>query len=120
LALKYASRSPGVVQEGQTFPTMFSVYQFWLDCLAAGQAAAFTGSFDLPESAETAADQRIALNNLARLDREEAMIRAKLRGQKQLSRRVELNSALKRIQGQRSGIVSSLRPGQSSPPAPVA
>lgn len=120
LALKYASRSPGVVPEGQTFPTMFSVYQFWLDCLAAGQAAAFTGSFDLPESAETAADQRIALDNLARLDREEAMIRAKLRGQKQLSRRVELNSALKRIQGQRSGIVSSLRPGQSSPPAPVA
>ena len=120
LALKYASRSPGVVQEGQTFPTMFSVYQFWLDSLAAGQAAAFTGSFDLPESAETAADQRIALDNLARLDREEAMVRAKLRGQKQLSRRVELNFALKRIQVQRSGIVSSLRPGRSSPPAPVA
>lgn len=120
LALKHASRSAGAVPEGQTSPTMFSVYQFWLDCLAAGRAAAFTGSFDLPESAATAAGQRAALDGLARLDREEAVVRAKLRGQKQLSRRVELNSALKRIQIQRSGIVSSLRPGQSSPPAPIA
>lgn len=120
LALKHASRSAGAVPEGQTSPTMFSVYQFWLDCLAAGQAAAFTGSFDLPESAATAAGQRSALDSLARLDREEAVVRAKLRGQKQLRRRVELNSALKRIQIQRSGIVSSLRPGQSSPPASIA
>jgi hypothetical protein len=114
LALKHASRSPGLALESQSFPTMFSVYQFWLDCLAARKVAEFTGSFDLPESGVTAANQRIALDALARLEREEAVVRAKLRGQKQLSRRVELNSALKRIQMQRSGIVSSLRPGQSS------
>jgi hypothetical protein len=119
LALKQAIRLAVVTPEGQPSSTMFSVYQYWLDCLAAGQAAALTGSFDLPESAATAADQRIALDDLARLDREEAVVRAKLRGQMQLSRRVELNSALKRIQMQRSGIVSSLRPGQSSPPAPA-
>jgi hypothetical protein len=78
---------------------LFTLYQGWLDRVTALDAAAITGTFTLPETAELAAERRDALAQYERLTREIASLRAQARKETQMNRRVELNLAIKRLEG---------------------
>lgn len=77
---------------------LYSVYQGWIDALLALTAARSTGSFAVAESAEHAAARREALQECARLGAEVARLRGKAGKEKQISRRVDLNLELKRVE----------------------
>jgi hypothetical protein len=76
---------------------LFSVYQGWLDRVAALAAARLTGKFILPRSPEAASMRREALDEHARLAREVATLRARARRETQMARRVDLNLEIRRL-----------------------
>lgn len=78
--------------------TLHALYQGWLDTLLALQAARVTGTFAVAANAEHAASRRAALQECARLNGEIARLRATAEKEKQMSRRVELNLELKRVE----------------------
>jgi hypothetical protein len=73
--------------------SLLALYQGWMDCLTALQAAQYTGT-DTPAQA---AVRRGALRTCQRLEQESARLRALAVKEKQMARQVELNIALKRI-----------------------
>ena len=73
-----------------------ALYQGWLDRVEALQAARLTGRFSLCVSPERAAERRAALDEIARIQREIEALRAQAGAESQLSRRVEINLAMKR------------------------
>ncbi len=77
---------------------LYTLYQGWLDRMAALETASITGTFVVPETAERANAQREALAVHARLQRELAIRRAKAKKEKQLNRRVDLNLEIKRLE----------------------
>ena len=79
---------------------LFALYGGWLDRLAALEAARITGSFRLPESAERAAAVSEHLSMHARLKRDLAILRARADKEKQVNRRVELNTEIKRLEAE--------------------
>lgn len=79
---------------------LFALYGGWLDRLAALEAARITGSFRLPESPERAAAVTEYLGMHARLKRDLAILRARADKEKQLNRRVELNTEIKRLEAE--------------------
>lgn len=79
---------------------LFALYGGWLDRLAALEAARITGSFRLPESPERAAVVTECLGMHARLKRDLAILRARADKEKQLNRRVELNTEIKRLEAE--------------------
>jgi hypothetical protein len=70
---------------------LYTVYQGWLDRVAALEAAQITGTFVPPESADRSSAVREGLDAHAQLQRELAVLRAKPKKQKQINRRLELN-----------------------------
>lgn len=78
--------------------TLYALYQGWIDTLLALHAARVTGAFTVAGDAEYAAARRDALQEWARLDAEIARLRAAAVKEKQMSRRVELNLELKRVE----------------------
>jgi hypothetical protein len=74
------------------------LYQGWIDTLLVLQAARVTGDFAFAADVEHAARRHAALQECARLDSEIARLRATAAKEKQLSRRVELNLELKRVE----------------------
>jgi hypothetical protein len=78
--------------------SLYSLYQSWLDTLLALQAARATGTFAIASNAERAALRREALQECARLDAEISRLRAIAAKENQMSRRVELNLELKRVE----------------------
>lgn len=80
--------------------TLYALYQGWIDTLLALRAALVTGTFAVARSAERAAGRRDALSECARLDTEIARLRAAAAKEKQISRQVELNLELKRVERQ--------------------
>ena len=78
--------------------TLHSLYQGWIDTLLALQAARVTGAFTVVASAGQAALRREALQECGRLDAEIARLRATAAKETQMSRRVELNLELKRVE----------------------
>jgi hypothetical protein len=81
----------------QSARDLLSVYQGWLDRVAALAAARLTGTFTLPRSPEAAAMRREALDQHARLSREMAALRARARRETQIARRVDLNLEIRRL-----------------------
>ena len=79
---------------------LFALYAGWLDRLAALEAARITGSFRLPDSPECAAVVTECLGRHTRLKRELAILRARADKEKQLNRRVELNTEIKRMEAE--------------------
>jgi hypothetical protein len=75
-----------------------ALYQGWIDTLLALQAARVTGIFAVPTNAVQAEQRREALQESARLDKEIARLRATAAKEKQMSRRVDLNLELKRLE----------------------
>lgn len=76
---------------------LFVLYSGWLDRLSALQAARITGTFTLPEYPDRAAAVMDGLRAHARLKRDLAILRARADKEKQLNRRVELNTEIKRL-----------------------
>ena len=88
--------------------TLHALYQGWIDTLLALQAARVTGTFAVAATAEHAALRRDALQECARLDAEIARLRATATKEKQISRRVELNLELKRVEAAQAAARANL------------
>jgi hypothetical protein len=78
--------------------TLMALYQGWLDCLTALQAARYTGTFKAANDPVQAAMRRAALRECQRLDQEAAHLRGLAVKEKQMAKQVNLNLALKRVQ----------------------
>jgi hypothetical protein len=92
----------------QPHATLHALYQGWLDTLTALQAARVAGTFALAATAERAAVRRDALREYARLEAEIARLRATAAKEKQMSRRVELNLELKRVEAAQAAARANL------------
>jgi hypothetical protein len=88
--------------------TLHALYQGWIDTLLALQAARVTGAFAVAADAEHAAVRRDALLECVRLDGEIARLRATAAKEKQMSRRVELNLELKRVEAAQAAARANL------------
>jgi hypothetical protein len=76
---------------------MLALYQGWMDCLTAWQAAKVTRQFTLTDTPAKAAARRETLRTCQRLELESARLRGLAAKEKQMARQVDLNLALKRI-----------------------
>lgn len=79
---------------------LMALYQGWMDCLTAAEAARVTGSFRLASDTGQAATQREALRTCQRLEQEEARLRNLAAKERQIARQVELNLALQSLRVQ--------------------
>ena len=78
--------------------TLMALYQGWLNCLTALQAARYTGTFKAVDDPAQAAARRAALRECKRLEQEADRLRALAAKEKQMAKQVDLNLALKRVQ----------------------
>ncbi len=78
--------------------TLMALYQGWLDCLTAQQAARYTGTFKTIDDPAQAIARRAALRECQRLEQEAARLRAQAAKEKQMAKQVDMNLALKRVQ----------------------
>jgi hypothetical protein len=100
-----------------TLPTrdIFTAYSQWMDRLVAFDSASWLSrlhgpvSFQVLPSATQAGRHREAQQELTRLENEETALRSRLHGEKQLSRKVESNLALKQLQQRRLELIALLR-----------
>lgn len=88
--------------------SLHSVYQGLVDTLLALQAARVTGAFALAADVEHSAARCDALRECARLDVEVSRLRASAAKEKQMSRRVELNMELKRVEAAQAATRANL------------
>ncbi len=79
---------------------LFTLYGGWLDRLAALEAARITGLFRLPDSPECAVALIDGLGVHALLKRDLSTLKAKADREKQINRRVELNTEIKRLEAE--------------------
>lgn len=87
---------------------LFTLYQGWVDRVAALDAVRITGTFVPPESAERAASLREGLDEHARLQRDLAALRAQAKKEKQVNRLVELNLEIKRLEARVAATAKAL------------
>lgn len=87
---------------------LYAAYQAWIDRVTALSAAEVTGTFTLPATVEADAARREALLRHAELQRELATLRVSARGEKQMSRLVDLNLAIQRLEVERALAVGAL------------
>lgn len=88
-----------------------ALYEGWMGCLLAIQAARITGEFAVSRTAERTAALREGLEAHARLRRELATLRAHAKREKQMNRRVELNFEIKRLEAELAALNQRLMPG---------
>lgn len=88
--------------------SLHALYQGWIDTLLALQAARVNGTFAVAADAEHAAIRRSALQECVRLDGEITRLRATAAKEKQMSRRVELNLELKRVEAAQAAARANL------------
>lgn len=81
----------------QPHQDLMALYQGWMDCLTAAEAARITGRFRLPNSAGESAVQREALRLFQRLEQEAARLRSQATKERQIAKQVDLNLALQRL-----------------------
>jgi hypothetical protein len=79
---------------------LLDLYQGWLNCLEAFQAARITGRFTSSTSSEAAAARSEALAEYDRLVRQIVNLRGQAEKEPQISRRVELNLKIKRLENE--------------------
>jgi hypothetical protein len=80
--------------------TLMTLYQGWLDCLSALQAARYTGTFKTVDDPAQAAVRRAALRECQRLEQEATRLRTQAAKEKQMAKQVDLNLSLKRVQAE--------------------
>ena len=88
----------GLALARQPQATLMALYQGWLDCLTALQAARYTGTFKAVEGPAQAAVRRAALHECQRLEDEAARLRVQAAKVSQMAKQVGLNLALQRVQ----------------------
>jgi hypothetical protein len=88
--------------------TLYTLYQGWIDNLLALHAAYVTGNFRLAGSPEHAEARRTALQENVTLGARIATLRAAAVKEKQISRHVELNLELKRLQAAQAAVRAKL------------
>lgn len=89
-----------VALRSQPQASLMALYQGWMECFQALQAARHTGAFKVADTPENAHARRLALQECERLGVEAARLRTQAAKEKQLPRQVELNLALKRVQAE--------------------
>ncbi|CAJ2906097.1 Uncharacterised protein [Burkholderia pseudomallei] len=77
---------------------LMALYQGWMDCLTAAEAARITGRFRLSAGPTQAAEQREALRECHRLEQEMVRLRNQAAKERQIAKQVDLNLALQRLQ----------------------
>ena len=82
----------------QPHKDLMALYQGWIGCLTAAEAARITGRFHLAADPTQAAEQREALRECQRLEQETARLRNQAAKERQIAKRVDLNLALQRLQ----------------------
>lgn len=82
----------------QPHQDLMALYQGWMDCLTAAEAARLTGNFRLPSGPTAGAAQRDALRACQRLEQEAARLRSQAAKERQIAKQVDLNLALQRLQ----------------------
>lgn len=82
----------------QPYQDLMALYQGWMDCLIAAEAARLTGNFRLPKGPTAAAAQREALRACQRMEQEAARLRSLAAKERQIAKQVDLNLALQRLQ----------------------
>jgi len=100
----------GLSLAAQPRANLLAVYQGWIACLEAFQAAQITGRLAGRGDANVQEIRRQALADHARLQRDIAVIRAQAGREKQVNRRVELNLALKRLEAELAAAATHLQP----------
>jgi hypothetical protein len=88
----------------QTRTTLYALYQGWIDTVLALQVARVTGAFTLADSPEHAAVRRAALQECVTLETKIAALRTAATKEKQISKQVELNLELKRLQAAQAAV----------------
>lgn len=88
--------------------SLYGLYQGWIDTMLALLAAGMTGTFAMAGSREHAEVRRSALAECGRLDAQVASLRATAAKEKQISRQVELNLELKRLEAVRAAVRTKL------------
>jgi cell division septum initiation protein DivIVA len=81
----------------QPHQDLMALYQGWMDCLTAAEAARLTGNFRLPNGTTAAAAQREALRTCQRLEQEAARLRSQAAKERQIAKQVDLNLELQRL-----------------------
>lgn len=81
----------------QPHQDLMALYQGWMDCLTAAEAARMTGHFRLPNDPTAAAAQRQALRACQRLEQEAARLRSQAAKERQIAKQVDLNLELQRL-----------------------
>lgn len=80
--------------------SLLTLYQGWMSCLTAWQAALVTGRFTTTATLAQAAARREALRSYQALELERVRLRALATKEKQMARQVELNLALKCVEAE--------------------
>lgn len=79
---------------------LMSLYSGWIERFQAFAAARLTGRYALTQTASEAASRQTALDDHTRITKEIAGLRAKAVKEKQVNRRVEINLAIQRLEGE--------------------
>jgi hypothetical protein len=77
-----------------------ALYQGWMNCLTAAEAARITGNFHVARDSTRSVAQREALRACQRLEQEVARLRNMAAKERQIAKQVEINTALQRLQAQ--------------------
>jgi hypothetical protein len=88
---------------------MFTIYQGWIDRVAALKVAQITGTFVPPVSSERSMALREGLDSHARLQRDLTALRTQAKKEKQINRRVELNLEIKRKEAELASLAALLQ-----------
>lgn len=84
----------------QPHQDLMALYQGWMDCLTAAEAARITGNFRMAHDSTGSALRREALSACQRLEQEAARLRNLAAKERQIARQAELNLALERLRVQ--------------------
>jgi superfamily II DNA or RNA helicase len=79
---------------------LLTLYQGWIDCIAALKAAQVTGIFSSAGSPAKATARLDGLDNYSRLQREIALLRTQASKEKQMQRRVALNIEIRELEAE--------------------
>lgn len=94
--------------ERQPRATLYALYQGWLDTAVALQASALTGVFRMLDSAERAQERRQALYATIALQGQIASLRGAAAKASQMSRQVELNLQIRKLEAELNQTMGAL------------
>lgn len=99
-------QSLSIAHQPQT--SLHALYQGWMDCVQALQAAQWTGNYRITATPEQAVARRQALADCERLEDEISRLRAQGAKERQMARQVEINLQLKALLAERQRIAQYL------------